>query len=113
MFSCFDCTDTIIDGGYEVSAHEHVVIQQSPPMDFHWTVARPPIVFGMVVPLLELGRLATPTLECDLDSVEQMPVHVGNLSAQIAKPGLSPLQNDSSISGPLLSEIQPSSSPLL
>ena len=51
--------DTVLDGGYEVPAQECVIIPQPAQVDFQWTVARPPIVFGIVAPLPNSDRRAT------------------------------------------------------
>ena len=40
-------------------------------------------------------------------------MHEGDLSARITEEGLIPIQNDRSVSGPLLSEIPPGDDPLL
>ena len=86
-------------GGYSLSAHERVVIRQAPPLDLHWTVARPPIVFGTVVPLPELHRLAMSSPP-DLVTMDPRPVVSGNLAAQFPEAGISQVQNGSLGSGP-------------
>ena len=87
-----------MDGGYDISAHEHVVIRQAPPpLDLHWTVARPPIVFGTVEPLPELHRSIAPP-QLDLVTVDPRPVVSGNLAAQFTEAGISPVQNGNQVS---------------
>ena len=94
-----NCIDTIVDGGYNLSAHERVVIRQPPALDLRWTVARPPIVFGTVNLSPELHRqpVAPPP---DPVSVDPQIVISGNLSAQFEEAVTALIQNGCLESGP-------------
>ena len=95
------CIDTIVDGGYDLSAHERVVIRQPPAPGLHWTVTQPPIVFGTVNSSLELLRRPDALLVVDEPvSVDPQIVRSGNLAAQFQEAGTSLIQNKALAPGP-------------
>ena len=108
-----ECIDFMTDAGYNLPAHERVVIHPSPPMDLCWTVARPPIVFGAVNPLPALSRPESASPVIDPVSEELSPVHAEISPVSCTEAGLSPIQNNCQVSGPVALEARQVNTPPL